>query len=184
MLASSRRFSAGRARARTSNCSMSSATRDPQPSSASQVSPEFSPNRQSAKWPHTQTAPSFSRFLTPVSCSEAHPEDLLNWTEGRALIGTGSPFGPVSFDEKIVPIPQTNNSYIFPGLALGIIASKARRVTDTMIMAAAKELARLSSHPNGQARLPASVACRLTPTQPHDCASRRQAGDSGWTGTN
>ncbi len=79
----------------------------------------------------------------PVSCSEAHPQDLLNWTEGRALIGTGSPFGQVSFGGKVVPIDQTNNSYIFPGLALGIIASKARRVTDTMIMAAAKELARL-----------------------------------------
>jgi malate dehydrogenase (oxaloacetate-decarboxylating) len=59
------------------------------------------------------------------------------------LIGTGSPFPPVSFGGKNVHIPQTNNSYIFPGLALGIIASKARHVTDTMIMAAAKELANL-----------------------------------------
>ena len=79
----------------------------------------------------------------PVSCSEATPQDLLDWTEGRALIGTGSPFGPVSSGGKTVPIDQTNNSYIFPGLALGIVASKAKRVTDTMIMAAAKELARL-----------------------------------------
>jgi malate dehydrogenase (oxaloacetate-decarboxylating) len=79
----------------------------------------------------------------PVSCSEATPQDLLNWTDGRALIGTGSPFPTASFGGKTVLIDQTNNSYIFPGLALGIIASKARRVTDTMIMAAAKELARL-----------------------------------------
>jgi malate dehydrogenase (oxaloacetate-decarboxylating) len=79
----------------------------------------------------------------PVSCSEANPQDLLNWTEGRALIGVGSPFGSVSFGGKRVLIDQTNNSYIFPGLALGIVASKAKRVTDTMIMAAAKELARL-----------------------------------------
>ncbi len=79
----------------------------------------------------------------PVSCSEAHPQDLLNWTDGHALIGTGSPFGTVSFGGKDVHIPQTNNSYIFPGLALGVIASKSQRVTDTMIMAAAKELARL-----------------------------------------
>lgn len=79
----------------------------------------------------------------PVSCGEANPQDLLDWTEGRALIGTGSPFPPVSFGGKNVHIPQTNNSYIFPGLALGIIASKARHVTDTMIMAAAKELANL-----------------------------------------
>ena len=79
----------------------------------------------------------------PVSCSEAHPQDLLDWTEGRALIGTGSPFPAVSYGGKTVAIDQTNNSYIFPGLALGIIASKARRVTDAMILAAAKELARL-----------------------------------------
>jgi len=80
----------------------------------------------------------------PVSCSEATPQDLLDWTGGRALIGTGSPFGPVSFGGKRVRIDQTNNSYVFPGLALGIVASRAKRVTDTMIMAAAKELARLA----------------------------------------
>jgi malate dehydrogenase (oxaloacetate-decarboxylating) len=67
----------------------------------------------------------------------------VNWTEGRALIGTGSPFDPVAFNGQKVTIAQPNNSYIFPGLALGIVASKARQVTDTMIMAAAKELARL-----------------------------------------
>src|SRR5271157_3644714 len=79
----------------------------------------------------------------PTSRSEATPQDLLEWTEGRALIGTGSPFEPVNLGGKKVQIDQTNNSYIFPGLALGIIACKAKRVTDTMIMAAAKELARL-----------------------------------------
>jgi malate dehydrogenase (oxaloacetate-decarboxylating) len=79
----------------------------------------------------------------PVSCCEANPQDLLDWTEGRALIGTGSPFPKASYGGKEVAISQTNNSYIFPGLALGIIASKARRVTDTMILAAAKELASL-----------------------------------------
>lgn len=79
----------------------------------------------------------------PTSRSEATPQDLLDWTEGRALIGTGSPFEPVNRGGKKVHIDQTNNSYIFPGLALGIIASKAKRVTDTMVMAAAEELARL-----------------------------------------
>ena len=78
----------------------------------------------------------------PTSRSEATPQDLMAWTEGRALIGTGSPFGPVDVGGKKVPIAQTNNSYIFPGLALGIVASKARRVTDTMIKAAAQELVR------------------------------------------
>jgi malate dehydrogenase (oxaloacetate-decarboxylating) len=80
----------------------------------------------------------------PTSHSEATPQDLLNWTEGRALIGMGSPYEPVNLGGKKICIDQTNNSYIFPGLALGIVASKARRVTATMIMAAAKELARLS----------------------------------------
>jgi malate dehydrogenase (oxaloacetate-decarboxylating) len=76
----------------------------------------------------------------PTSRSEAAPQDLMDWTEGRALIGTGSPFEPVNVGGKEVHIAQTNNSYIFPGLALGIIASKARRVTDTMVKAAATEL--------------------------------------------
>jgi malate dehydrogenase (oxaloacetate-decarboxylating) len=77
----------------------------------------------------------------PTSCAEAAPADLLRWTEGRALVGTGSPFAPVEIGGKLIPIAQTNNSYIFPGLALGILVSRARRVTDGMIMAAAKALA-------------------------------------------
>jgi malate dehydrogenase (oxaloacetate-decarboxylating) len=78
----------------------------------------------------------------PTSRSEATPQDLMDWTEGRALIGTGSPFEPVNRNGKKIHIAQTNNSYIFPGLALGIIASKSRHVTDTMIKAAATELIR------------------------------------------
>jgi len=78
----------------------------------------------------------------PTSRSEATPQDLMDWTGGRALIGTGSPFDPVNLGGKKIPIAQTNNSYIFPGLALGIVASKARRVTDTMVKAAATELVR------------------------------------------
>ncbi len=92
----------------------------------------------------THTArPILFALSNPTSCCEATPHDLVNWTEGRALIGTGSPFEPVTFNGQKVTIAQPNNSYIFPGLALGIVASKARHVTDTMIMAAAKELARL-----------------------------------------
>jgi malate dehydrogenase (oxaloacetate-decarboxylating) len=80
----------------------------------------------------------------PTSCAEATPADLLHWTEGRAIIGTGSPFAPVDVNGKLVPINQTNNSYIFPGLALGILVSRATRVSDAMIMSAAKALASLS----------------------------------------
>jgi malate dehydrogenase (oxaloacetate-decarboxylating) len=79
----------------------------------------------------------------PTSRSEATPQDLMDWTEGRALIGTGTAFDPVNVGGKKVHIAQTNNSYIFPGLALGIVASKAKRVTDTMVKAAAQELIRL-----------------------------------------
>lgn len=80
----------------------------------------------------------------PTSKSEAVPADLLRWTDGRALVGTGSPFPPVEVNGRLVRIAQINNSYIFPGLALGILVSKARRVTDNMIMAAAKTLASLA----------------------------------------
>jgi malate dehydrogenase (oxaloacetate-decarboxylating) len=78
----------------------------------------------------------------PTSRSEATPQDLMNWTEGRALVGTGSPFPPADYGGKKIPVAQTNNSYIFPGLALGIVASRARFVTDSMVKAAAKELIR------------------------------------------
>ncbi len=78
----------------------------------------------------------------PTSRSEATPQNLMEWSEGRALVGTGSPFEPVNVDGRRVPVAQTNNSYIFPGLALGIIASRARHVTDTMVKAAARELVR------------------------------------------
>ena len=80
----------------------------------------------------------------PTSRSEATPADLLRWTAGRALVGTGSPFAPVEIGGRQIRIAQINNSYIFPGLALGILVSRARRVTDGMIMAAAKTLASLS----------------------------------------
>src|SRR6202035_449448 len=78
----------------------------------------------------------------PTSRSEATARDLMNWTEARARIGTGSPFEPVKVGGKKIPVTQTNNSYIFPGLALGILASRAKRVTDTMVKAAAEELVR------------------------------------------
>jgi malate dehydrogenase (oxaloacetate-decarboxylating) len=80
----------------------------------------------------------------PTSKSEATPADLLRWTDGQALVGTGSPFTPVEVDGKKVRISQINNSFIFPGLALGILVSRTTRVSDAMIMAAAKALAGLS----------------------------------------
>lgn len=80
----------------------------------------------------------------PTSRSEATPADLTKWTDGRALIGTGSPFAAVNWQGRQVPVDQTNNSYIFPGMGLGVLSVGARRVTDAMFMAAARCLAELS----------------------------------------
>jgi malate dehydrogenase (oxaloacetate-decarboxylating) len=97
--------------------------------------------REMAK--HTDR-PAIFPLSNPTSKSEATPADLTKWTNGRALIGTGSPFPPVELNGKTVEFAQTNNSYIFPGLALGILTSRAKHVSDGMIMAAAKALAALS----------------------------------------
>ena len=80
----------------------------------------------------------------PTSRAEATPEALIQWTDGRAIVGTGSPFPPVIWRYKTFAIDQTNNSYIFPGFGLGVLAVGARRITDAMFMAAAKALAALS----------------------------------------
>lgn len=80
----------------------------------------------------------------PTSKAEATPEDIMKWTEGRAVVGTGSPFPPLMVDGKLRRVDQTNNSYIFPGMGLGIITVKSKRVTDRMFMAAAKALAAFS----------------------------------------
>lgn len=77
----------------------------------------------------------------PTSRVEATPQDIMEWTDGAALVATGSPFAPVLWKEKIFPIAQCNNSYIFPGIGLGVIASGATRVTDSMLMAASRALA-------------------------------------------
>lgn len=77
----------------------------------------------------------------PTSKSEATPEDLTGWTEGRALVATGSPFAPVNYDGRTIPVAQCNNVYIFPAIGLGVIASRARRITDAMLLAAARTLA-------------------------------------------
>jgi malate dehydrogenase (oxaloacetate-decarboxylating) len=80
----------------------------------------------------------------PTSQAEATPNDLVAWTNGRVVMGTGSPFAPIMRDNHHFAVDQTNNSYIFPGVGLGVIASRARRISDTMLMAAATALADVS----------------------------------------
>jgi malate dehydrogenase (oxaloacetate-decarboxylating) len=80
----------------------------------------------------------------PTSRVEAAPADLIAWTDGRALVATGSPFADVSYGGRRHPIAQCNNSYVFPGLGLGIRAVGARRVSDALLMAAARALAEAS----------------------------------------
>jgi len=77
----------------------------------------------------------------PTSKSEAKAEDLIRWSDGRALVATGSPFEPVSFGGRKIQVAQCNNIYIFPAMGLGVVASGARRITEPMLLAAARTLA-------------------------------------------
>lgn len=87
----------------------------------------------------------------PVSRAEAHPADVLAWTDGHAVVGTGSPFG-------VAGVTQVNNVYIFPGVGLGALAAGATRITDGMFMAAARALGALGGE--GETLLPPIDALR------------------------
>ena len=97
--------------------------------------------REMAK--HTKR-PVIFPLSNPTSKSEATPIDLFKWTNGKAVIATGSPFPPIITEHGVVCIGQCNNSFIFPGVGLGVIASGARRVTDAMFAAAARVLSELA----------------------------------------
>jgi malate dehydrogenase (oxaloacetate-decarboxylating) len=81
----------------------------------------------------------------PTDQCEATPADVIQWTTGRALVATGSPFAPVPDGGRLVRVGQSNNAFIFPGIGLGTLVADAREVTDGMCLAAARALAVLVS---------------------------------------
>lgn len=88
----------------------------------------------------------------PTDRSEAEPADLIQWTDGKALVATGSPFAPVQHGNRTIQISQCNNVYIFPAVGLGVVAARSRRVTDDMLIAASRALSERSpalKDPNG-----------------------------------
>ena len=75
---------------------------------------------------------------------EARPEQVIEWTKGKAIVASGSPFEPVEYDGNTYPIAQCNNSYIFPGIGLGVVSANINRITDDMLMVASETLAAAS----------------------------------------
>jgi malate dehydrogenase (oxaloacetate-decarboxylating) len=118
----------------------------------------------------------------PTTLSEATPPDLLAWTGGRALIATGSPFGPVTYQGVTYQIGQANNALIFPGLGLGALLSRARRITDHMITVAARAVAGLTDTTTpGASLLPPIDDLRATSARVA-LAVARAAADDGVAG--
>ncbi|RUO75347.1 NAD-dependent malic enzyme [Idiomarina seosinensis] len=86
----------------------------------------------------------------PSKHVEAHPQDVLKWSNGEAIVATGSPFGEVEYNGRVYPIAQCNNSYIFPGIGLGVLSVKSSRVSDEMFRVASKTLADASPAADGK----------------------------------
>lgn len=115
----------------------------------------------------------------PTEKIEAHPADLVRWTEGRALIGTGTPWDPVPFEGIDYAIGQANNALLYPGLGLGTIVSRARHVTPDMIRAAAEAIAALAEPGERGASLLPDVANLRASSATVAVAVVRQAVEDG-----
>jgi malate dehydrogenase (oxaloacetate-decarboxylating) len=113
----------------------------------------------------TVDRPIIMPLSNPTSKAEALPEDLMKWTDGRALVATGSPFPPVSHNGRTYTIAQANNALVFPGLGLGVAVVRARRITDEMIAAAADAVAEIADPSGpGAALLPPVTDLRTVST--------------------
>ena len=89
--------------------------------------------------------------LSNPSCQvEATPSQVINWTQGEVIIATGSPFDPIEYQGKTFPIAQCNNSYIFPGVGLAVVAANISRITDEMLQVASETLAAASPLANNE----------------------------------
>ena len=108
---------------------------------------------------HTRR-PIIMPLSNPTSRSEARPQDLADWTEGRALVATGSPFPPMKVGDASIPVAQCNNVYVFPGMGLAVTAVRATRVTDAMMTAAAAAV-------SGQASIHRDHRGTILPDQAH-----------------
>ncbi len=104
---------------------------------------------------HSVAHPVIFPLSNPTSKSEATPEDLMTWTNGQAIIATGSPFPPVHYNQAFYPIAQCNNVSIFPGVGLGVVAGQLPQVTDKMFIRAAKILSEYSPMRNRSSLEPA-----------------------------
>ncbi len=119
---------------------------------------------------------------SPTSLSEAAPADILAWTGGRALVASGSPFEPVTYNRTVHVIAQANNAFVFPGIGLGAIFARASRVTDSMLHAAASAVAdQVDPTSPGSPLLPQVESLRVT-SAAVATAVARAAADAGVAG--
>jgi malate dehydrogenase (oxaloacetate-decarboxylating) len=117
----------------------------------------------------------------PITACEVEPRDVFTWTDGRAIVATGSPIEPVMVDGVERQVGQGNNAFVFPGLGLGAIVAEAREVTDGMLLVAARTLAAEVSGDRVRAGLlypPIGDLPRVA--RSIACAVVREARDSGF----
>jgi malic enzyme len=128
---------------------------------------------------HTPT-PIILPLSNPTTKSEAEPADLIAWTDGRAVVATGSPFAPVDFDGRQHLIAQANNAFVFPGIGLGAIVAEAHELNDAMFLAAARVVGGLASQDRlARGALYPSIAGLRDVSRSIAVAVARQARDSG-----